>query len=153
MAKAIEITSDHIARAEELAAEGLPQASIAAGLGVSYDTLNRWLKLAREGGGDDSHRQICAAIQRGTLRGEQQLLGFIRAKAAEGESRDAQWILTHSPRWRDTWSDAAAARREVQRTMNEVVAAIEATPGLPPEQREAVLLSLAARGIGSTSAD
>jgi transposase len=152
MAKAIEITPDRIARAEELAAEGLPQTSIAAGLGVSYKTFLKWVDLGKNGTGDDSHSAIFQAIQRGTLRGEQQLLGFIRAKAAEGESRDAQWLLTHSPRWRNTWSDAAATRREVQRTVSEVVAAIEATPGLPVDQRRAVLLSLAARGIGADPA-
>jgi transposase-like protein len=152
MAKAIEITPAMIARAEELAAEGLPQSSIAAGLGVSHATFYKWVDLAKTGTGDDSHVEFLDAIQRGTLRGEQQLLGFIRAKAAEGESRDAQWLLTHSPRWRNTWSDAAATRREVQRTVSEVVAAIEATPGLPVEQRRAVLLSLAARGIGADPA-
>jgi hypothetical protein len=149
MAKAIEITPDRIARAEELAAEGLPQTSIAAGLGVSYRTFLKWVDLGKNGTGDDSHSAIFQAIQRGTLRGEQQLLGFIRAKAAEGESRDAQWLLTHSPRWRNTWSDAAATRREVQRTVSEVVAAIESAPGLTDDQRRAVLLSISARGINA----
>ena len=150
MAKAIEITPKLIALAEQLASEGLPQASIAAGLGVCHATFIKWMNLGRDQSGDASHVEIFEAVQRGTLRGEQHLLGIIRAKAAEGESRDAQWLLTRSPRWRENWSDGAATRREVQRTMNEVVAAIEATPGLPPEQREAVLLSLAARGIGGT---
>jgi transposase-like protein len=149
MAKAIEITPAMIARAEELAAEGLPQSSIAAGLGVSHATFYKWVDLAKTGAGDDTHAAFLDAIQRGTLRGEQQLLGFIRAKAAEGESRDAQWLLTHSPRWRNTWSDAAATRRELQRTMTEVVAAIESAPGLTDDQRRTVLLSISARGINA----
>jgi hypothetical protein len=147
MAKAIEITPDHIARAEELAAEGLPMTSIAAGLGVSYHTFLKWVNLGRSGTGDDSHSAIFSAIQRGSFKGEQQLLSFIRAKAAEGESRDAQWLLTHSPRWREGWSDAAATRREVDRTVADVVAAIEAA-SIAPQDRRTVLLSLAARGIG-----
>ena len=62
--------------------------------------------------------------------------------------QDAQWWLTHHPTTRDTWSDAAATRREVSRVMAEVCAAIE-TSGLSAEEQTRLLLALQARGLGT----
>jgi transposase-like protein len=147
MAVKIKITPKHIALAEQLASEGLPLKSIAAGLGICEQTFYDWRNAARNGTGDSSNTELFEAIQRGSLRGEQQLLSFIRAKAAQGEDRAAQWLLTRSPRWRDSWSDAAAVRREVQRILSEVVSTIEDNPSLSEAQRQQLLLSLAARGL------
>ena len=68
-------------------------------------------------------------------------------KVATGEPKDAAWMLTHSPFFRDEWSDAAAERRAVQRTLTGVVAAIDAA-GLADEQRTRLLLTLQAQGLG-----
>jgi hypothetical protein len=143
MAKAIEITPELIARAEDLSSEGLTYKSIAAGLGISRSTLNNW--IATDTG-------VLEAIQRGAQRGERQLLGFIRAKAAEGESRDAQWLLTHSPRWRDTWSDASAIRRELERHTSKFMTALQSAD-LPPDIESRILQHVAAQGVGIPEQD
>jgi transposase-like protein len=142
---AIEITDSLIERTAYLAAQGLPNKSIAEGLGIGEDLFYRWLRQAKDGTGTDAHVRFSEAIQSGAIEAEEKLV----AKLAQGDERSASWLLTHSPRWRNTWSDAAATRREVQRTMTEVVAAIESAPGLTDDQRRAVLLSISARGINA----
>ena len=78
-------------------------------------------------------------------------LAEIRAIQRVTESqdpRDAQWWLTHHPTTRDDWSDAAAERRTERRTMATVLEAVAAA-GLTPEQEQALLLQMQARGLGA----
>ena len=56
-------------------------------------------------------------------------------------------MLTHSPFFRDEWSDAASERRAVQRAMAGVVTAIDGA-GLTDDQRMRLLLGIQAQGIG-----
>jgi hypothetical protein len=122
--------------------------SIARALQVRPNTVTDWLRKGEEDDAPEPFRSFAIAIHAELAESESALV----ARISDGEPKDCAWLLTHSPFFRDDWSDAAATRREVQRTMGEVVNAIEATPGLSVEQREAVLLSLAARGLGGTAA-
>ncbi len=88
--------------------------------------------------------QFLQAIREGRAEGE---LIHVQ-KLHKGDSKDSQWLLTHSPYWRDTWSDASAIRRANQRLMEGVVAVIEATQSLTAEQKHDLLLQLQARGLG-----
>ena len=63
------------------------------------------------------------------------------------------WLLSHSPRWRDTWSDAAHARREVARVVDLFVAALKEEDTLTPAQRERVLLRVRAKGLALQAAE
>jgi hypothetical protein len=71
----------------------------------------------------------------------------LTSKLQSGDGRDAAWLLSHSPFFREQWSDAAAERRAVQRTLTGVVAAIDAA-GLSDDQRTRLLLTMQAQGIG-----
>lgn len=137
------LTPEAPAIARELAASGLPVASIAAALGVHRATLHRWC-TEPEGLG----RDLGDAIQQGRQAGELALVQRLRRAAGDGDTRAATWLLTHAPGWRETWSDAAAERRTERRTMALAVEAI-AGVGLPPDQERAVLLALQAKGLGA----
>ena len=97
---------------------------------------------------DPLQQQFSSAIHEAILRSEVTLT----RKIAAGEARDAAWLLTHSPFFREEWSDAAADRRVEKRTMAAVVDAI-ASSGLPPEQERLLLLNLQARGLGAAPAE
>ena len=125
-------------RARKLAALGLPLASIAAALGVHRCTLTEWRQTEPD---------LADAIQEGRQQGEAALVERLHKLAKGGDARSAQWLLTHSPDWRESWSDAAAERRAVQRTLTSVVVAIDAA-GLTDDQRNRLLLTMQAQGIG-----
>lgn len=139
------LSPDAPARARELAAMGLPLGAIAEALGVHRATLHRWRSDAATQG---LERDLCDAIQEGFQQGEQALVERLHRTAADGDTRAAQWLLTHSPRWRHRWSDAAAARRAVADTLREVVAVLTASD-LPPDQIDRLLLAMQARGLGT----
>jgi hypothetical protein len=67
--------------------------------------------------------------------------------AEKGDTRAATWLLSHSPTWRDSWSDASHVRREVQKVGGMFVAALEEEPSLRAEQRERVMLRARAKGL------
>ena len=132
------ITPQSVAKAGELARLGLNIKQIAAGLGVAACTLSRWINDPADG----LERGVRDAIQRGGDAGREALV----RKLANGDERSATWLLSHSPRWRDDYSDAAHSRREVQRVLGQVVAVIEGA-AITDEQRRDLLLRLAAAGI------
>jgi hypothetical protein len=140
------LSAELIARAGELAALGLPIPSVAEACGVSPSGFRAWMKRARDGEGTALEVALLEQIQAGQVEAEQTLLLRVLSSSRE-DWRAAAWCLTHHPRHRDQWSDAAATRREVQRVLGQVVVAIESCR-LPEEQKQEVLLSLAARGIG-----
>lgn len=70
-------------------------------------------------------------------------------KLNAGEPKDAAWLLTHSPFFRDEWSDAAAERRTERRTVATVLEAVAAA-GLPADLERTLLLQMQARGLGAT---
>ena len=75
------------------------------------------------------------------------MLKCVTKAAGDGNTWAATWMLTHHPALRDQFSDAAAERRAVQRTLSGVVAAIE-TADLTDDQRTRLLLNLQAQGLG-----
>jgi hypothetical protein len=138
------LTEELIAKARDLAASGAPDKTLAAACGVSISAWESWLRNARSGKGSDLEIRFLGAIREGRAEGE--LIHVQRLH--KGDSKDSQWLLTHSPYWRDTWSDASAIRRANQRQMEIVVSAIEASQSLTAEQKQEVLLQLQARGLG-----
>ena len=125
------ITPEHIATAREIAAIGGTLTTVAAATRTPLRTLNLWLARARAGTGCELCNELLHVIEQGRAEAEKRAL----IKIAEStDTRDAQWWLTHHPNTRDTWSDAAATRREVARVMAEVCAVIEAS-GLSAEEQ------------------
>ena len=143
------LTADLIPRARKLAALGLPLAAVAEGCGISRQTLHRW---RTEAAAEGLERDLSDAIEEGHRDGELALLRRLHRAAADGDTKAAQWLLTHAPRWRETWSDAAAERRTERRTMATVLQALAAAD-LPAETETRVLLQLQAHGLGGTVAD
>lgn len=146
------LTEDLVQAAQQHAAAGLPVALIAEKIGVHPQTCNRWLREADERPEDSLHRQFRAAIFSSDAEYCRQLLAGLKKSADDGNAWSATWLLTHHPRLRDHFSDAAADRRVERRTMASVVDAI-ASSGLPPEQERLLLLNLQARGLGAVPAE
>jgi transcriptional regulator with XRE-family HTH domain len=147
------LTAEKVKRAEQLTALGLPMLSIAQALGVNRCTLRQWIAAGLEPDASPLEAALTAAIQRGRVEGEEQLVKHLHKLAKAGDTRAATWLLSHSPRWRDTWSDASHARREVQRTVQLFVEALEQDSSLRPEQRERVLLAVRAKGLALAAGD
>lgn len=139
------LTPELIPRARELAALGLPLVAIAEACGVHRATIHRW---RTEAGPEGLERDLCNAIHEGHRQGEEALVQSLFAAADRGDTRAAQWLLTHARAWRNNWSDAAALRRELNALLKEVVEAIRACDALTPDQRHRLFLTMQARGIG-----
>lgn len=135
-----------IEKATRLASLGWSQRAISEACSVAEETFCRWLKAGRSQAATDLERQLCQGIQEALTAGEEKLV----AKIAGGDTRDAQWLLTHSARWRDRWSDAAATRREVNNTLATVVQVIQQSD-LTPDQQDQILLRMQAAGLGAAS--
>ena len=141
------LTAEKVTRAEELTALGLPMLSIAQALGVNRCTLREWIAAGLEPDASELEAALAAAIQRGRVEGEEQLLQHLHKMAEKGDTRAATWLLSHSPRWRDSWSEASHARREVAKVVAMFVAALEEEPSLRAEQRERIMLRVRAKGL------
>jgi transcriptional regulator with XRE-family HTH domain len=133
-----------IEKAARLAALGWSQRNIAEACGVTEEILSIWLSNAKGDSPTELELQLFQVIQDAAAAGEEALV----AKIANGDTRDAQWLLTHSARWRDRWSDAAATRREVLNTLSTVVQIIQQSD-LTPEQQDQILLRMQAAGLGA----
>ena len=129
--------------AAEVAAKCPSYRAIARSIGVHHCTVRDWLDKGEDPDSPELFRRFSESIHEALLTAEKNLT----EKITSGEPKDAAWMLTHSPFFRDEWSDAAAERRAVQRTLGNVVAAIEAA-GLPDDQRTRLLLNLQAQGLG-----
>lgn len=137
------LTPDLIAAAVEVAEHCPSYVAIGRAVGVTEQTIRRWMRDGRSPDADPLQQQFSTAIHEAILRSEVALT----RKIAAGEAKDAAWLLTHSPFFREEWSDAAADRRAEKRTMTAVMDAIIAA-GLPPEQERILQLNLRARGLG-----
>jgi DNA-binding Lrp family transcriptional regulator len=141
------LTPQAVETASALAAEGLPLDFIADAIGVHRKTCLRWVREAEEDGADDLKIKFRSAVFAAHRNTATDLLTSIRKSATDGNVWAATWMLTHHPAFRDHFSDAAAERRAVQRTLTSVVVAIDAA-GLTDEQRTRLLLTMQAQGIG-----
>lgn len=133
-----------IKKAAKYAALGFSQKAIAEACGVDESTFRMWMSNANSPDATSSELALLAAIHEASTAGEERLA----AKIAEGDTRDAQWLLTHSARWRDRWSDAAATRREINNALSTVVQVIQQSD-LTPEQQNHLLLRMQAAGLGA----
>lgn len=140
------LTPELIQRAGELAALGLPMLSIAKGCGVTDRALYGWLKAAREGTGGELEVRLLHTIQEAHTKGELKLVQRLQRLAEEGDGKAAMWMLSHGAA-RDSWSDAAATRREVSRVLGLVADGIQSSR-LTPEQQEEVILAMRCKGVG-----
>lgn len=146
------LDQDLINRARQLAGMGLPNKSIAAGIGVSYTQLKQWLQNAQGQDPTPEESALSAAMRLGALAGEATLIDRLH-RQAESDPKCSTWLLSHSPKWRDAWSDSAQVRREVNKLAGIVVLALEQTESLTPEQRREVLLRIQAQGAALQVAD
>jgi transposase-like protein len=138
------LTPEHVETARRICMAGGAMSTVANALGVNLSTVKLWMQRAREGRGSELDNAFLAAIQDARYKAEIRALQIVTGSE---DPRDAQWWLTHNPSTRETWSDAAAERRAVQRTLTGVVAAIDAA-GLTDDQRTRLLLTMQAQGVG-----
>jgi len=143
------LTPELVEIAGEIAEAGGAVPTIARACNVSVRTIDNWLKVARDGNGNELQNAFLQAIQSGTVLAERRAI----KKILDAEDpRNAQWFLTHHPMLRDTWSDAAAERRAATTVLTAVVKALD-TAGLPPDQRQSVLLNIQAQGLALPASD
>ena len=139
------LTPELIERVRKLRGIGFSQRDCAAACNVDESTLARWIAKGKTADATDMERQLYQTIREAGMEGAEKLVQRI----FDGDSRDAQWLLTHSPEWRDSWSDAAHVRREVSKALTSVVQVIQSSD-LTPEQQESLLLRMSAAGIGAS---
>jgi hypothetical protein len=135
------LTPEAVAIAAEVAREAPTLRAIGHALGVRPDTVRDWIKKGDRADAPPLHAEFSRAIHGALAEAEMRLV----AKIAAGEPRDCAWLLTHSPFFRDDWSDAAAVRAAVRASQEAMLRAIEAST-LTPEQRHELYLRLAAAG-------
>ena len=140
--------------ARKLSALGCSVPTIAQEIGVHKVSVYNWIKDGEEGRSELA-RQFLDAIQSGSGKVEQTCLSALAKALHSDECRDstpaAQWMLTHHPRLRDRWSDAAATRRAVDQVLTGVAKGLSES-GLTPDQQQAAILAMRANGVGVTDA-
>ena len=124
-----------------LAEFGGPLEHIAAAVGVSYRAINEWIANAKTDKGTQLEILLLQAIDEGRAKGGMRLANIIAKAADEGNTRDAQWMLTHSPAFRNHYSDNAAIVRARQEGIELAVQAL-AESELSPEQERNLLLRI-----------
>ena len=146
------LTPELVAKAREIAAEGLPVALIADRLEIGRRTAHTWIQNADEKGEDSLEHQFRQAIFLSDAEECSNLLSQLRTSAKSGNPWSATWLLTHHPRLRDHFSDAAAERRTERKTMATVLDAVAAA-GLPADLEHTLLLQMQARGLGAVQSE
>jgi len=153
------LTTELVTKARQEAANGLPLALIADRLGIGRRTAQTWIRDAEIKGEDSLEYQFRRAIFIADAEECKNLVTCLRDAALppEGSKKDpnvwaATWLLTHHPRLRDHFSDAAAERRVERKTLAQVVDAI-ASAGLTPGDERRVLLQIQARGLGTLAVE
>ena len=142
------LTPELVARAREQAKHGFPVALIADELGIGRSTASRWIQVADEKGPDSLEYKFREAIFLADTEKCKTLLVGLESAASTGNAWAATWLLTHHPRLREHFSDAAADRRAERKTMATVLEAVAAVD-LPAELEHALLLQMQARGLGT----
>lgn len=144
------LTEELLADIEKLCARGLPDSMVRAVADVSDRTWRRWLEDAETAEPDSLLYRFRRATQSGVAKVNNRYLGYLHEQAENGNVNAITWYLTHHPKLREVWSDAAATRREVQATLQAVVQAIQASD-LTPEQQDHLLLRMQAAGLGAAA--
>lgn len=148
------LTEATLQEAGRLSAIGCSITTIAQSLGVDRGTIYNWLKKG-EASETDLHVRFFNVIHSSAGSVEARCLSALDRAVRSEEARDstpaAQWMLTHHPKLRERWSDAAATRRELDRLLAAVAQGV-ANSGLTPEQQQQVVLSMQAAGAGVPNA-
>ena len=138
------LNAEVIEKVRCLAEYGAALEHIAPAVGVSYDALRMWVRNAK---GDDPTEEeilLLTALNEGRAKGAHKFINIITNCAQDGDSKSAQWMLTHSPAYRRQYSDNAAATRARIEGIEAAVSAI-AEAGLNPEQERTILLRIQAK--------
>jgi len=143
------LTPELVEAVKQHAEDGLPVELIAVRIGVHRFTCSRWLREADDKEEGSLHHQFRLAILSADAEYCRTLMKGLKVQADGGNPWAATWLLTHHPRLRDFFSDAAAERRTERKTVATVVDAIAAA-GLAPDDERRLLLQIQARGLGTT---
>jgi hypothetical protein len=138
------LNDDVIKKVRILAEYGAPLEHIAPAAGISYPLIWQSLKNAKGPNPTPEELKLLEAIETGRAAGGMRLIGKVAEQADEGDFKAATWMLTHSPAFRDHYSDNAAVNRAKEETVGAVVAAI-AGAGLPRETERDLLLRITAK--------
>lgn len=141
MRKHYKLNYDLIEKVRILSEFGGPLEHIAAAVGVSYRAINEWIANAKTDKSTQLEMLLLQAIEEGRAKGGMRLANIIAKAADEGSTKDAQWMLTHSPAFRKHYSDNAAILRAKQEGIELAVQAL-AESDLPPEQERNLLLRI-----------
>ena len=138
------LNDDVIKKVRFLAEFGTPLQHIAPAAGVSYDLLWQSLKNAKGPDPTPEELKLSEAIEAGRAAGGMRLINKIAEQAENGDMKASTWMLTHSPAFRDHYSDNAAANRAKQEGIDAAVQAI-ADANLPPDVERDLLLRITAK--------
>lgn len=146
------LNDDVIKKVRFLAEFGAPLQHIGPAAGVSYDLL--WQSLKNAKGPDPTPEEIklSEAIEAGRAAGGMRLINKIAEQAENGDMKASTWMLTHSPAFREHYSDTAAANRAKQEGIEAAVQAI-ADANLPPDVERDLLLRITAKTGHNAKAD
>lgn len=138
------LNDDVIKKVRFLAEYGAPLEHIAPAAGVTYESIRQWLANAKGPNPTPEEIALSVAINEGRSKGGMRLIGKVAEQADEGDFKAATWMLTHSPAFRDHYSDNAAVNRARQEGIEAVLQAI-AEAGLAPDQERDLLLRITAK--------
>ena len=138
------LNDDVINKVRFLCEYGAPLEHIAPAVGVSYPAIKVWLSNANGDNPTEKELALLAAINEGRAKGGLRLVSKIAESADNGDTKDAQWLLTHAPAYRRHYSDNAAVTKAFSDGVQAAVQGLQAA-GLTPEQERAVLLQISAR--------
>jgi hypothetical protein len=144
------LTDELIVKVKQMADLGLPHALMPSRIGVPITTWKRWIKQGRDSDESTNEGRLWAVINKGASKIAESYLQSLHGQAENGNVNAITWLLTHHPITRDQFSDAAAERRAIQRTLSTVVAAIDSAD-LADDQRTRLLLTMQAQGLGVPS--
>ena len=138
------LNDDVIKKVRFLAEFGAPLEHIPPAAGVTYESMRQWLLNAKGPNPTPEEVALSAAIEAGRAKGGMRLINKIAEQAENGDMKASTWMLTHSPAFRDHYSDSAAANRAKQEGIEAAVSAI-ADANLPPDVERDLLLRIAAK--------
>jgi hypothetical protein len=138
------LNEDIISKVRVLAEYGAPVEHIAPAVGVSDSALRLWLANAKGDNPTEEEMALLAAFNEGRSAGGMRLIAKIAESASNGDTKDAQWMLTHAPAFRRHYSDNAAVTRALREGIDMAVQAM-AEAGLTPELERNLLLRIQAK--------